>query len=138
MQGILLIYMYFTVTEGGLGIERAVATGIVGAYGGTVYLSTILGAWIADRLLGSERVLFSSAIVIMCGHIALALLPGFWGLGVGLVLVAVGLGGLKAHATSVVGTPYTADDPRPDVGFLLFYRGLPLGAFFGPPVTGAL
>src|SRR3546814_19935396 len=72
----------------------------------------ILGAWIADRLLGSERVLFSSAIVIMCGHIALALLPGFWGLGVGLVLVAVGSGGLKANATSVVGTLYTADDRK--------------------------
>lgn len=138
MQGILLIYMYFTVTEGGLGIERAVATGIIGAYGGTVYLSTILGAWIADRLLGSERVLFSSAIVIMCGHIALALLPGAWGLGVGLVLVAVGSGGLKANATSVVGTLYTANDPRRDGGFSLFYLGINLGAFFGPLVTGAL
>src|SRR3546814_16347294 len=99
MQGILLIYMYFTVTEGGLGIERAVATGIVGPYGGTVYLSTILGAWIADRLLGSERVLFSSAIVIMCRHIALALLPALRGSGVGLVPVAVGSGRLTGHAT---------------------------------------
>jgi POT family proton-dependent oligopeptide transporter len=52
MQGILLIYMYFSVAEGGLGIDRTVAAGIVGAYGGTVYLSTILGAWIAARELG--------------------------------------------------------------------------------------
>jgi POT family proton-dependent oligopeptide transporter len=138
MQGILLIYMYFTVTEGGLGIDRGVAAGIVGAYGGAVYLSTILGAWVADRLLGSERVLFYSATVIMAGHIALALLPGFWGLGVGLVLVAVGSGGLKANATSVVGTLYTTDDPRRDAGFSLFYLGINLGAFFGPIVTGAL
>jgi POT family proton-dependent oligopeptide transporter len=138
MQGILLIYMYFTVTEGGLGIDQAVATGIVGAYGGTVYLSTILGAWVADRLLGSERVLFSSAIIIMSGHIALALLPGYWGLGAGLILVAVGSGGLKANATSVVGTLYTTDDPRRDAGFSLFYLGINLGAFFGPLVTGAL
>ncbi|MGP3533769.1 peptide MFS transporter [Microbacterium sp. RD1] len=138
MQGILLYYMYFSVTEGGLGIDKAIATGIIGAYGGTVYLSTILGAWIADRLLGSERVLFFSAIVIMCGHIALALLPGFVGLGVGLVLVAVGSGGLKANATSVVGTLYSADDPRRDAGFSLFYLGINLGAFLGPIVTGAL
>ncbi len=138
MQGILLIYMYFSVSEGGLGIDKVVATGIVGAYGGTVYLSTILGAWIADRLLGSERVLFFSAIVIMAGHIALAILPNAWGLGVGLVLVALGSGGLKANATSVVGTLYTADDPRRDAGFSLFYLGINLGAFFGPLLTGLL
>ncbi|WP_438352188.1 peptide MFS transporter [Microbacterium sp. CJ88] len=138
MQGILLIYMYYAVAEGGLGIDQAVATGIVGAYGGTVYLSTILGAWVADRLLGSERVLFYSAIVIMAGHVALALLPGMLGLGVGLVFVAVGSGGLKANATSVVGTLYGAEDVRRDAGFSLFYLGINLGAFFGPIVTGAL
>ncbi|GAA5036806.1 peptide MFS transporter [Microbacterium fluvii] len=138
MQGILLIYMYYSVAEGGLGIDKAVATGIVGAYGGTVYLSTILGAWIADRMLGSERVLFFSAIVIMCGHIALAVLPGVAGLGVGLVLVALGSGGLKANATSVVGTLYAPGDPRRDAGFSLFYLGINLGAFFGPLITGLL
>ncbi len=138
MQGILLIYMYFTVAEGGLAIDRSIAAGIVGAYGGTVYLSTILGAWVADRLLGSERVLFYSAIVIMAGHISLALLPGAWGLGVGLILVAVGSGGLKANATSVVGSLYRADDTRRDAGFSLFYLGINLGAFFGPIITGAL
>ncbi len=44
MQGILLIYLYDSVADGGLGIDQVVATGIVGAYGGSVYLSTILGA----------------------------------------------------------------------------------------------
>lgn len=138
MQAILLIYMYHSVAEGGLGIDQAVATGIVGAYGGSVYLATILGAWVADRLLGSERVLFFSAIVIMAGHIALAILPGMWGLGAGLVLVAIGSGGLKANATSVVGTLYAPDDARRDAGFSLFYLGINLGAFIGPLVTGAL
>lgn len=138
MQGILLIYMYYTVADGGLGIDRAIATGIVGAYGGSVYLATVLGAWLADRLYGSERVLFSSAFVIMAGHIALALLPGYVGLGVGLVLVALGSGGLKATATSVVGTLYAADDVRRDSGFSLFYLGINLGGFAGPLLTGLL
>ncbi|MCW3157374.1 peptide MFS transporter [Micropruina sonneratiae] len=138
MQGILLIYLYYTATEGGLGMDRTTAAGIVGAYGGAVYLSTILGAWIADRILGAERVLFVSAVVIMAGHIALAALPGFIGVGVGLVLVAVGSGGLKATATSVVGTLYSAEDPRRDAGFSLFYLGINLGAFFGPLLTGLL
>ncbi len=138
MQAILLIYMYHSVAEGGLGIDQTVATGIVGAYGGSVYLATILGAWVADRLLGSERVLYYSAIVIMAGHIALAVLPGMWGLGAGLVLVAIGSGGLKANATSVVGTLYAPGDARRDAGFSLFYLGINLGAFLGPIVTGAL
>lgn len=138
MQGILLIYLYFSVTEGGLGLDQAVAGGIVGAYGGSVYLSTILGAWLADRMLGSERVLFLSAIVIVAGHVALAVLPGFIGVGVGLVLVALGSGGLKANATSVVGTLYSADDTRRDAGFSLFYLGINLGAFMGPILTGLL
>lgn len=138
MQGILLIYMYFSVSEGGLGMPQAVATGIVGAYGGTVYLSTIFGAWLADRLMGSERVLYYSAWVIMAGHIALALVPGFWGLGVGLVLIALGSGGVKANATAVVGTLYSAKDPRRDAGFSLFYLGINLGAFLGPLLTGLL
>ncbi|WP_255681453.1 peptide MFS transporter [Agromyces cavernae] len=136
MQGILLLYLYYSAAEGGLGMDQTSAAGIVGAYGGAVYLSTILGAWMADRLLGSERVLFFSAIVIMAGHIALAALPGFLGVGVGLVLVALGSGGLKANATSVVGTLYSEHDPRRDAGFSIFYLGINLGAFFGPILTG--
>jgi len=138
MQGILLIYMYYSAAQGGLGIDEGVATGIVGAYGGAVYLSTILGAWIADRILGSERVLFLSAWVIMAGHLALALVPGVLGLGTGLVLIAVGSGGLKANATSVVGTLYSPEDVRRDAGFSLFYLGINLGAFFGPILTGLM
>ncbi|GAA1466162.1 peptide MFS transporter [Microbacterium thalassium] len=138
MQGILLIYMYYSAAEGGLGIDQGIATGIVGAYGGSVYLATILGAWLADRLFGSERVLFYSAIVIMAGHIALAVLPNVLGLGIGLVLIALGSGGLKANATAVVGTLYTAKDPRRDAGFSLFYLGINLGALLGPLITGLL
>ncbi|MBS1907667.1 MAG: peptide MFS transporter [Actinobacteria bacterium] len=138
MQGILLIYLYYSITDGGLGLDKGIAGGIVGAYGGSVYLATILGAWVADRILGSERTLFFSAIVIMAGHLALALLPGVAGVGGGLVLVAIGSGGLKANATSVVGTLYSADDPRRDAGFSLFYLGINLGGFFGPILTGLL
>ncbi|GEP28639.1 MFS transporter [Cryobacterium levicorallinum] len=112
MQGILLLYLYFSAADGGLGIPQTTAAGIVGAYGGGVYLATILGAWIADRLLGSERVLFCSAIAIMLGHIALAVVPGIGGLVAGLILVAIGSGGLKANATSVVGTLYAPDAAR--------------------------
>ncbi|PPF80041.1 MFS transporter [Subtercola sp. Z020] len=136
MQGILLLYLFYSADQGGLGLPKDTAAGIVGAYGGAVYLSTILGAWVADRILGSERVLFFSAVLIMIGHIALALLPGGLGVAVGLVTIAIGSGGLKANATSIVGTLYSADDPRRDGGFSLFYLGINLGAFVGPLLTG--
>ncbi|MGN7048969.1 MFS transporter, partial [Neisseria sp. P0001.S002] len=58
MQGILLIYLYYTASKGGLGMDKALAGGIVGAYGGSVNLSTILGAWLADRIRGAERTLY--------------------------------------------------------------------------------
>ncbi len=138
MQGIVLIYMYYTVSRGGLGIDEHVATGIMGAYGGAVYLFTIIGAWIADRLIGADRTLFASAIVVMCGHIALAVLPGVTGVGVGLVLIALGSGGLKATATTIVGGLYSKEDPRRDAGFSLYYLGVNIGAFFGPILTGLL
>ncbi|GGC77668.1 MFS transporter [Tersicoccus solisilvae] len=136
MQAVVLLYMYFAVDQGGLGGDRTAAVGIMGAYGGGVYLSTILGAWVADRLLGSERVLFISAVLIMLGHIALAVLPGWAGVGVGLLLVAIGSGGLKANATSIVGTLYAAGDERRDAGFSIFYMGINIGALFGPLLTG--
>ena len=138
MQGILLYYMYFTVADGGLAIDRTVATGLVGAYGGGVYLSTILGAWLADRILGSERVLFYSAVMIMLGHISLAVLPNASGLAIGLILVGVGSGGLKANATSLVGTLYAEGDERRDAGFSIFYMGINTGALIGPLITGWL
>jgi POT family proton-dependent oligopeptide transporter len=136
MLGILPIYLYYKVEQGGLGLAQESALGIVGAYGGLVYLSAVIGAWVADRLLGSERTLFYSAVLIMIGHISLALLPGLAGIGVGLVCVAVGSGGLKSNATAIVGTLYADGDERRDAGFTIFYMGVNLGGFVVPLLTG--
>jgi proton-dependent oligopeptide transporter, POT family len=138
MLTILGYYLYYTVADGGLGLPKSTATGIVGAYGGLVYLSTVLGGWVADRLLGMERTVFYGGVVVMAGHIALAVVPGLAGVGVGLVLVALGSGALKANASSLLGTLYDKDDPRADGGFTLFYLGINLGAFIGPLATGLL
>jgi POT family proton-dependent oligopeptide transporter len=79
MLAILGYYFYYSAADGGLDLPRSTAIGIVGAYGGLVYLSTVLGGWIADRLLGMERTVFYGGVVVMCGHIALAIGPGFGG-----------------------------------------------------------
>ncbi|MGE2834197.1 peptide MFS transporter [Mycobacterium sp. SMC-4] len=138
MLTILGYYLYYSATDGGLGLAQTTATGIVGAYGGLVYLSTVLGAWVADRLLGMERTVFYGGVIVMLGHLALAVLPGLAGVGVGLVFVALGSGALKANASSLLGTLYAKGDARADGGFTLFYLGINLGAFVGPLLTGLL
>lgn len=140
LQGILLLYLYYETAKGGLGIDKSLAGGIVGAYSGTVYLSTVFGAWVADRIAGAEKTLFVSGIVVMCGHIVLALVPGIGGLLCGLVLIALGSGGVKSSASSMVGSLYESDELRPlrDAGFSIFYISINIGAFFGPLVTGLL
>ncbi|MBU3067502.1 peptide MFS transporter [Nocardia sp. NEAU-G5] len=138
MVTILGYYLYYSLTQGGLGLEKTTATGIVGAYGGVVYMSTVLGGWLADRVLGMERTVFYGGVVVMAGHIALAVLPGLSGVGVGLMLVALGSGALKANASSLLGTLYEKGDARADGGFTLFYLGVNIGAFVGPLITGVL
>ena len=138
MLTILGYYLYYSLTDGGLALPKTTATGIVGAYGGLVYLSTVLGGWVADRLLGMERTVFYGGVVVMFGHIALAVLPGLGGVAVGLVLIALGSGALKANASSLLGTLYPDGDPRRDGGFTLFYLGINLGSFVGPLITGLL
>lgn len=138
MQGLLAFYIYYSTTEGGLGLSEMEATSIVGAYGGLVYLSSVLGGWVADRVLGAERALLSSAVLIMCGHLALALVPGGIGLAVGLVCVALGSGSLKTTTSTVLGDLYDRNDNRRDAAFSIYYMGVNLGAFFGPLLTSAL
>ncbi|GAA1828545.1 peptide MFS transporter [Pseudonocardia ailaonensis] len=138
MQSLLTIYLYTSVTDGGLGYPTPTALSITGAYVGAVYFSTIIGAWLADRLFGYERVLFGSAVVVMVGHAGLALLPGRAGVLVGCVCVALGAGGVKATSSAIVGELYADEDPRKDAGFSVFYAGITVGAVAGPIAVGWL
>ncbi|GJN43567.1 dipeptide/tripeptide permease [Corynebacterium ammoniagenes] len=138
MQAIVLLYMYYSVTDGGLGIPQATAASIVGAYGGLVYMACLLASIAADKLFGSERTLFYSAVMVMLGHIALAVIPGIPGLGIGLVLIAIGSGGVKTTAQVVLGSLYSKADPRRDGGFSIFYMGINIGALIGPILTTAM
>ena len=136
MQGIMIYYLYYTADKGGLGLDKDMATGVIGAYGAVVYLMTILGGILGDRLLGPERTLFYSAIGIMAGHISLSLIPGVPGVVIGLLLVAIGSGGLKSNASVLVGSLYGEHDSRRDAGFTIFYIGINTGALLGPILTG--
>jgi len=103
-----------------------------------VYVSQIAGAWLGDRLVSPRRLVLWGGVVIAVGHVALALLPGFAGLGIGLALVVAGTGALKTNITSIVGHTLEGDDLRRDAGFSYFYMAINVGAVVGPLATGLL
>lgn len=117
-------------------MPQSTAASVVGAFGALLYLSTIPGAGIADRLLGMERTVLYGCVVVLGGLVVLIVLPGLAGVGIGLVLVALGAGALNANASSLLGTQYEKGDARADAGFRWLYLSLNLGAFLGPIVIG--
>ena len=138
MRAILVYYMYYEVSKGGLGIEESTALAIVSIYGSLVYMSGIVGGWLADRIFGTQKAIFFGGILIMLGHIALAI-PGSVALFfVSMVLIVLGTGLLKPNVSSVVGDIYATGDARRDAGFSIFYMGINLGAFISPLIVGSV
>ncbi|WP_453991165.1 peptide MFS transporter [Bacillus nitroreducens] len=136
MRAILLFYMYYEVTEGGLGLSQHTAMAIMSIYGSLVYMSGIIGGWLADRIFGTSKAVFYGGILIMFGHIALAI-PGSISLFfVSMVLIVLGTGLLKPNVSSVVGEIYSEKDARRDAGFSIFYMGINLGGFLAPLIVG--
>ncbi|MDT9684768.1 oligopeptide:H+ symporter [Streptomyces sp. TRM76323] len=123
---------------GGLAMTAATATAIYSVYVSMVYLMAMPGGWFGDRVWGARKTVTIAGAVIMAGHLSLAL-PGQAMFFVGLALVAVGSGLLKANISTMVGHLYEGpEDPRRDGGFTLFYIGINLGAFVAPFVIGTV
>jgi POT family proton-dependent oligopeptide transporter len=138
MSAILLYYLYDTVSAGGLGVDKSTATAIVSIYSALVYMSGVVGGWIADRVLGMRKSVLLGGILIMCGHIALSLPGGFGMLLVSMFFIVIGTGLLKPNVSSCVGELYSPTDNRRDAGFSLFYMGINLGAFIAPFFVGTV
>ena len=137
MRAILVYYMYYEVSKGGLGLDQTLALSIMSIYGSLVYMSGIIGGWLADRVFGTSRSVFYGGILIMLGHIALAI-PGTVTLFfVSMVLIVLGTGLLKPNVSSIVGDIYSPEDGRRDSGFSIFYMGINLGAFISPLIVGS-
>ncbi|MBS4202033.1 peptide MFS transporter [Bacillus sp. FJAT-49732] len=138
MRAILIYYMYYAISEGGLGMNQTTAASIMAIYGSLVYMSGIIGGWIADRLLGTKRTVFFGGILIMFGHIALSFPGGIAALFLSMALIVIGTGLLKPNVSSVVGDLYSKDDNRRDAGFSIFVMGINLGALIAPLIVGTL
>ncbi|MEV7589368.1 peptide MFS transporter [Streptomyces sp. NPDC089922] len=137
MQAILVLYFADTVAHGGLGMDPGTAASVAAAYGTMVYLVSVAGGWLADRILGSYRAVLWGGILIACGHYAMAV-PTTAMTWTGLGLISAGTGLLKPNVATMVGKLYRTDDDRRDAGFALYYMAINIGAFAGPLVTGWL
>lgn len=138
MRAILLYYMYYELNKGGLGLDQSTANSIMAVYGSLVYMSGIIGGWIADRLLGTTRTVLYGGVLIMLGHIVLALPGGLTTLFASMALIVIGTGLLKPNISSIVGDLYAENDNRRDSGFSIFYMGINMGALIAPLIVGTV
>ncbi|PGY15752.1 proton-dependent oligopeptide transporter, POT family [Bacillus sp. OV166] len=138
MRAILVFYMYYEVSKGGLGIDKNLALSIMSIYGSLVYMSGIIGGWLADRVFGSSKAVFYGGILIMFGHIALAIPGSVSMFFVSMVLIVLGTGMLKPNVSSAVGELYSEKDERRDAGFTIYYMSINLGAFLSPLIVGSV
>ena len=144
LRPLLVLFMAAALVEGGFGFDRDQASAIVGIYGFSVYLASLPGGWVADRLLGLQRAIFIGACLITAGHLSIGL-SGLAGPGggklpffLGLVLIVLGTGLLKPNISAIVGDLYPEGGSRRDAGFSIFYMGINVGAFAGQLITGFL
>ena len=148
MRGLLILYLtkHWLFSDG-------VASGIYASYAALVYLTPVIGGLIADRFLGFRKAVMYGAILLCLGHLGMAVegepayvtdagvvqdqfaLQIFY---LSLALIIVGVGLLKPNISSIVGGLYSADDPRRDGGFTLFYMGINVGAVLATLTCGYL
>jgi POT family proton-dependent oligopeptide transporter len=144
LRPLLVLFMAAALAQGGFGFERDQASAIVGIYAASVYLASLPGGWVADRLLGLRRAILYGAVLISAGHISIGLSAFAGGkltFFLGLIFIVFGTGLLKPNISAIVGDLYPAGaegDARRDAGFSIFYMGINLGAFAGQLVTGFL
>lgn len=130
-----LLVLYLVDSTGGLAMDESAALLIYATYTGLVYLTPLIGGWLADRSLGQRICVLVGGIVMACGHFAMAFEALFEA---GLGLLILGNGFFKPNVSSMVGALYADGDERKDAGYTVFYMGINLGAFFSPLICGTL
>jgi len=141
MRAIFTLYM-----TKALFIDKAGASNIYGSYTGLVYLTPLIGGYIADRYWGNRRSIFLGGLLMALGQLLMFFSASnyqnvpvanlfMWA---GLTALIVGNGFFKPNISTLVGQLYPRGDTRLDAAFTLFYMGINLGAFFSPIICGVL
>ncbi len=149
MRALLVLYLSAELVRGGFGLERKDALAIYAIFTGLVYLTPILGGWVADKFLGKRKTVYIGGLVMAMGQFMLALSAfghkfgwdvhlrhTIFNLGLGILII--GNGFFKPNISTIVGDFYDDNDPRKDSAFNIFYMGINLGAILGPFIAGYL
>ncbi len=143
MRAILVLFLTDTTINGGLGWSTKDALDLYGIYTGLVYITPLIGGWIADNYLGQRKSILIGGVLMALGQFTLALPNGFMGLDqvsalyLGLALLISGNGMFKPNISTMVGDLYQEGDNRRDGAFTIFYMGINLGALLGGLISGA-
>lgn len=135
MRAILVLYIYSSIEDGGLGWTRGEALELYGWYTMLVYVMSIPGGVLADKLLGQKRTVMLGGLLLCAGHGILAV-EAIWAFYTGLGLIILGVGCLKPNISTMVGGLYKQGDDRRDKGFTIFYIGINIGAFLSALIVG--
>jgi proton-dependent oligopeptide transporter, POT family len=133
MRAILTLYLTKALLY-----DKATASNLYGGYVGLVYMTPLIGGFIADRYWGNRRSILTGGLLMSAGQFTLFISAflsatplGTFLLFTGLGLMCVGNGFFKPNISSMVGTLYSPDDRRRDAAYTIFYMGINSGAFIG-------
>ncbi|MEM6718557.1 MAG: peptide MFS transporter [Bacteroidota bacterium] len=137
MRALLVLYVATSATavDPGLGWSNGDAIWLYGWYTMLVYVASIPGGYIADKFLGQKKTVMLGGFLLCAGHLVLAI-PTEWAFFTGLLLIILGVGGLKPNISTMVGGLYREGDIRRDSGFTIFYIGINIGAFLSSIIVG--
>ena len=137
MRAILVLYLVTQTTDAnpGLGWTTGEALALYGWYTMLVYVASIPGGWIADRLIGQKKSVLIGGLTLCVGHGILAV-EEMWAFYSGLGLIIAGVGLLKPNISTMVGGLYKAGGTRRDRGFTIFYIGINISAFLSSLIVG--
>ena len=137
MRSLLILFLIASFTDGGWEWSRENASALFGSYVGLVYLSTMLGGYFADKVIGFRWAVVIGATLMTLGHASMAVETEF-SIYLGLILLVFGNGFFKPNMTSIISEMYKDRPEKKDGAYTLFYMGVNAGAFFGILLCGYL
>ncbi len=142
LRAILILYVTGLTVNGGLGWDKADALRLYGLYTGLIYITPLIGGWLADNVCGQRKAIVYGAILMAAGQFVLSLPNGFLpvsaniGLYTGLAFLICGNGLFKPNISTMVGDLYDPEDTRRDSAFTIFYMGINIGSFLAGITAG--
>ncbi len=139
MRALLVLFLVASSTgvNPGFGWSKAEALSLYGIYTALVYIASIPGGLLADKILGQKKAVMLGGWLLVAGHGILAI-NAEWAFYTGLALIIVGVGCLKPNISTMVGGLYASGDERRDKGFTIFYIGINTGALIAGILVGSV